>query len=1207
MSNNDNNRWDTKESTAEKKDSQDQTATEPESAVTEVSSLELFSELGYSETDCFDRKTTPPTAISDERFGFITDSSSISVLNTETVEFTEIPGYDASDVTDICFGRGDYLYTVDDGEIIPLLLSAPLGERREIPGTVVQLGHFSSQPTLVALTATGDVTLLDAHSGRVRHTIQQTREGASHLVVGDDHVFVADAETVTCHDAAGNQIFETELRHPANDIAFMGERILVAEQGSVLQWFDREGNQSAVGDQAISSLVDIGDEIVFGEQEGELLICSDGGTVKSIGECTGGGVVHTATAEFIAVLGDQTHLLTRDASPEVSVNTDSLEVGAESVELTLSNPLPVSYEFTISIETDTEKAAEFILPVDGGETITQELPLTKYDYTATPGKVRVHTLSPESEPTQTVTVTAATSTREETQTGVDQGSTDGSATTTLSNGEDEEDTAETTSSAGIEGSESPDTETNPASLHPRTDITQTPDGVDSIDSPAESGVESDETEHPDSMLDQDTTEQSEDDESRLEPPEPSDTESSDTEEPTPTQSDPEQATGEGATEHGRPDADREWNSARELGGPGRASKPDESPADENTTTPDSQTTDRESTGSDELRSADLETDPDSFTIPIVDETIQADSEGTQQEPANRAPRDDATTRLELSRVTGQRAFLTLEVENTGTQDLEVTEFDLPEDYSTRDAPEVISGGETAEVTVIGPNTPETEVTVSAVLDSRPTTEATLTLPDIELSTTAEANTLSDPAVILTVTNPGPVPIAERLQVGLMNRSTKEILRKHELTVELTPGTNRVIIPVGDHDPTDVSIRYNHGFNRTSESEAMTAEESDGGDTPASDSDAERNTSTHADGPPTASVDDLEVSHPIVAIAVHHSTIGGTGMEFDSRSTDEIQDGQRANPVIEAIEIENTSKHRSEPLKIEPADDRETSIQLGRLDAGETTRVNRAVQELESPTQLAGWRVTTSDGKEVLSKSEADIPVTDAPITARVRLQHVADGTTQLSVSIKNDTGETPVLKSISDSNNRFELETDVELGVGITNLARTFEDATQTFTSNQLFGLQLEGPDETWETELWTVGEVHADVEPAPVALTAKRRADGRIEITATRTESDVEAIHLQNEEQKTLVKAPFNQDEAMLLRSALPSKGRSYWVKLEYDDHAEWIPYFAWPTGDGTIQIERVAGDIPVSRFFSEQWPTRLATKWLNNDSEEGDEPTAE
>lgn len=1122
--NNDNNSDLNREAT---KDSEmtEEVANETKSFKREDSPVKTFAELGYSEVKQLQGATSGPMASSDSRFAFITDNDSIGILDTDTGDITKIPGYDASSVSDICFGRGEYLYLVDEGSIVSVLISGPLGETVDISDKVVRLDHSPTRPTLVALTDTGTVKFIDGEGGRVRHTRQQIRQGDAYLVMSDDNVFIADAETLSCYDTAGNLLFEADLRRPAVDIAFMNDRILVAEEDDILQWFDRNGDVSATGNHPVTSLVNIGHDIVFGENEGEVIVCSDGGTVKSVGTHPGEGLIHTPTAEDFVVLGQQTRLLVRDEFPDIRLEKEDLTVGAESLPVTLINPLPVSYEFIISLENETGESTEFSITVNGKEEVTQTLPLTENDYATTPGEFIINTLAPEEVSKQRVRVISSS---------VD----------------------DNTSS----------TNSIPRNYH---DLTSGTKGTE-VDTEFRSKDETDSVAEPESNTNLGNQQE--------------DVKAGDVETKTSESGD-------------------EWSSACEVVNSNKDLQRSETKANKVASPSNEYSTDPDFNEISHDYSTDSENDEDGVSVPEDERPRQNATKADQDPPAERQFYNNLNTTLTLLRFKDQKAVLKLTVECTEEREFEVTGIDLPNGYTAHNLPDALSGSETTEITIIGPNRPNDEIQATLFVEGYSAPETRVTLPDVDLSTVSEVITTGDPAVVVKVTNPSSVPIFERLVIKVVSQGSETTQNRYVLTTELAVGQNRFIIPANNYNLSDIELKCEHGFEDSHHENSLTVNDKSFA-TNHLYSDYE--TSENMGSSKTAGTDELETSRTLGAIAVKNQP-NNSNPVLEYFPSDQIEPKRRLSPLIDNLKIQNNSEHLSPPLELRTNDSQDDTIDLGQVDAGGTISINKAVEESKTPTRLFGWSVTTHEGVEIMSVESSDIAVTDPPLEVRARLQHTNDGQTHISIGFKNTAMNNAVLTSIEDSYGEFKINTDVGLPMGTTYFTKTLPDFDLVFESNRVFELQIEGVEGTWNTSLTTVVDVQRNGETAPINIKAKPFLD-KIKLVVEPKDPHIQNIHLQNINGETIIERACGESaDFVVLDIEIPAEGRSLYVELIYNDKSVKFPYFVEITDSNSIQFKRVAGDVPLSEFFTDAWPTRIETKWISEKGNNIDSSTSE
>lgn len=334
-----------------------------------------LTELGYEVVERLQRPGTQAVAADGDRIAFVADGT-VEYLSSEATTPEPVPGFTAPEPKTLCFGRGEHLYVLDGSDIVPLLTTSPLNERWDQWSELVDIEAFTTQSTLAALTATGDVLFLDAVDGRKRARLESGGLRLDHILAHGDHLVGAAGSELVWYDPQAGRQFGADLPASAEALAAVDDQLVVSCADGRLYWYTGDGTRVADADGTVDRFVTDGAVVAVGTAGDEAVVCGPDGTIEHAGELDGTLAV-THDAARLALLGEDGRLLEYDGKPSVALERDSVPVGTQSLTVSLYNPRPIRYEFvlrvTASDESDTRGG--FTVMLEPGEEFSLQVPV----------------------------------------------------------------------------------------------------------------------------------------------------------------------------------------------------------------------------------------------------------------------------------------------------------------------------------------------------------------------------------------------------------------------------------------------------------------------------------------------------------------------------------------------------------------------------------------------------------------------------------------------------------------------------------------------------------------------------------------------------------------------------------------------------------------------------------------------------------------
>lgn len=1105
--------------------------------------IEGLTDAGYTHRTTLTSKLSGPTTADTTRLGTFTADGRVCVLDVDESDPSPVPGFVAEDPTDICFGRGEQLYVLDGSAIVPLITSSgPIGVRWDQWSNLRRIDAFDGEPSLAALTEQGDVLLLSAQDGRERTRIEQ-RLGSSihgeHLLTHRERVFTAVGETLTCHDYRGNFEFDVALSAPAVAMAVLNSRVVVACANDHVYWYDFDGDERASVDETIDTLEAVGTSMVLGKRDRSLVACGKGGTVEPLTEIGTREMAHTVDGKRLLLLGDQSALFEYDATPQTKVLADSVAVGTGEIAVELVNPHPIPHDFSVALsaaDVDAESASQYNVTVAPATTEEVEFPLG--EFASDPGTLLVETQSSEGQ--EEVSVPVVSQRVHDTE-------------LPLSRLERPTDDGELSS---------PDSTTNPQQeTVDRGDRSNRP--------PVRSGSLSD----PRLQKGAEDTEtsESEADGSEADGTEVGPTPSGDAEaDETVTDSHHGRETVGGETESwGR----EESSSPFEFTEPSSEASPTEvaetADSGERVAEPEAAAGHADDPG---------DTDEQSGQRSAAAGSSPSPGDGkTPTESLNEPPVEKIDVNIDLVTVENGRGVAEVTLRNHTPAEFEdVSLPDCPRNVQLdTDLPTVLPAGRTASFRIAGPLSAVGEFAVSPRIRGFEVGTATLELPEEVLR--IELKDHGEDAAGLSVQNKLDVPVTDTVRLSV-TRPDGDKVEEWSYKTTFRPGRTNVQLPVAPLVERGASVVTISILGVDTRSEVSLDRF-----TPFS--------SVNCTNQMLCQSQDDENGE----IRVHNEQYAS---ESESRFT---------GPVVDIVEIENG---RSEPLEaVQVLDFRNPAGLSPTFDipASETRRIARLCDFSGADSTVPAIGVEANDGRHLDQRGSKPIRTASKVIDARVRIQPFDEDSVLVSLAIDAELPRSVdslrlTTFRITKGPVSIRLYPKLEVETG-----RTY---TTHVVSADVSSLRGQHPrvDLTFADGSREISDVTtvADLVPEPfrgppVELERVTRGESQEDLTiAVRTQSDCSAVTVQ--EVTVLVDdgtvTPRQSDDAEGKRRfdvSVPSADRGEIpVELVYERRTgpkETAQYLVRTTEPGDVEL--VAGDVPMSEFFGEGWPTPLCSYW--------------
>lgn len=337
--------------------------------------FDKMADAGYEQVDTYEEVRV--TAEARERVAVVTQDRVLDIDTEHERTETQIPIDPDTSVDDVAIGRDSYLYLVTDGELFAYATTGAVGN--PWAEGVHEVEALNDSKVVVAVFEDGTVRGYRAPNGLSRFELSAVRDASEpserpEIVAGRDRFVTYSGATLRSFDDRGSKQFETTFDSPIRTVGFISDFVLVGLASDRVLWIEEDGEQRRSVDQALETVADCGERLLFGVGGGEVAVFGRTGIVQTVVDSAAGGIAQTSRDSYASVSNDaRMHLFGR-RSPSTEVSIESARDGPTLV-VDAENPFCVSLPLEIDVTYGNEsRSATLEMPPKLADTAEISLP-----------------------------------------------------------------------------------------------------------------------------------------------------------------------------------------------------------------------------------------------------------------------------------------------------------------------------------------------------------------------------------------------------------------------------------------------------------------------------------------------------------------------------------------------------------------------------------------------------------------------------------------------------------------------------------------------------------------------------------------------------------------------------------------------------------------------------------------------------------------